>query len=79
MFVAVGVLFIVFEGTSGLEGLYASGGATDLAFSVERRVETFSESIPTSVALAVFGLLFAGFLVYRLTRRRKKKPAERDG
>jgi cytochrome c biogenesis protein CcdA len=79
MFVAVGVLFIVFEGTSGLEGLYASGGATDLAFSVERRVETFSESIPTSVALAVFGLLFAGFLVYRLTRRRKKKPAERGG
>jgi cytochrome c biogenesis protein CcdA len=79
MFVAVGVLFIVFEGTSGLEGLYASGGATDLAFSVESRVETLSESIPTSVALAVFGLLFAGFLVYRLTRRRKKKPAERDG
>src|SRR5215218_373642 len=76
MFVAVGVLFIVFEGTSGLEGLYASGGATDLAFSVESRVETFSESIPTSVALAVFGLLFAGFLGYRLTRRRKKKPAE---
>jgi hypothetical protein len=72
-------VFIVFEGTSGLEGLYASGGATDLAFSVERWVETFSESIPTSVALAVLGLLFAGFLDYRLTRRRKKKPAERDG
>jgi uncharacterized membrane protein len=79
MFVAIGVLFIVSEGTSSLEGLYASGGATDLAFSVESRVETLSESIPTSVALAVFGLLFAGFLLYRLTRRRKKKPAERDG
>jgi cytochrome c biogenesis protein CcdA len=77
MFVAIGVLFIVSEGTSGLEGLYASGGATDLAFSVERWVETFSESILVSVALAGLGLLFAGFLVYRLSRRRKKKPAER--
>jgi cytochrome c biogenesis protein CcdA len=77
MFVAIGVLFIVSEGTSGLEGLYASGGATDLAFSVERWVETFSESILVSVALAGLGLLFAGFVVYRLSRRRKKKPAER--
>ena len=79
MFVAVGALFIVFEGTSGLEGLYASGGATDLAFSVERWVETFSESAPISVTLAVLGSLLAGFLIYRLTRRRKKKPAERGG
>jgi LPXTG-motif cell wall-anchored protein len=29
------------------------------------------------VTLAVLGLLFAGFLVYTLSRRRKKKPAER--
>ena len=79
MFVAVGVLFIVFEGTSGLEGLYASGGATDLAFSVERWAGAFSERVPTSVALAVVGSLFAGFLVYRLSRRHKKKPAERGG
>ena len=77
MFIVVGVLFIAFEGTSGLEGLYASGGATDLAFSVERWVGTFSESLPISVALAVLGLLVAGFLVYRLSRRRNKKPAER--
>ena len=79
MFIAIGVLFIVFEGTSGLEGLYASAGATDLAFSVERWVKTFSESTPISAALAALGLLVAGFLVYRLAWRRKKKPAERAG
>src|SRR5918999_452098 len=77
MFVAIGALFIVSEGTSGLEGLYASGGAADLAFSVERGVETFSESILVYVTLAVLGLLFAGFLLYTLSRRRKKKLAER--
>ncbi len=79
MFVVIGILFIVSEGTSGLEGLYASGGATDLAFSVERWAGAFSERVPTSVALAVLGSLLAIFLVYRLSRRRKKKPVEREG
>ena len=79
MFVAVGVLFIVFEGTSGLEGLYASGGATDLAYFVERWAGAFSERVPTSVALPVLGSLVAGFLVYGLSRRRKTKPAEHEG
>ena len=79
MFIVIGVMFIVFEGTSGLEGLYASAGATDLAFSVERWVKTFSESTLISAALAALGLLVAGFLVYRLAWRRKKKPAERAG
>jgi cytochrome c biogenesis protein CcdA len=79
MFVTIGVLFIVSEGTSGLEGLYASGGATDLAFSMERWAGTFSESILVSVAHLGLGLLFAGFLLYGLLRRRKKKPADHGG
>ena len=78
MFVAVGVLFVVFEGTSGLEGLYTAGGATDLAFAVERWVDAASERLPVSVALAVLGVLLAGFLVFRLFRRRKK-PAGHKG
>src|SRR5215204_2637917 len=77
MFVVVGVLFITFEGTSGLEGLYASGGATDLAFSAERWAETLSEGVPALIALAVVGLLSAALLVYRTARRRNEKPAKR--
>jgi hypothetical protein len=76
MFVAIGVLFIAFEGTSGLEGLYASGGATDLAFSVERRAEAVSERAP--ISLAVLGLAFAGYVIFKLSQRRKK-PAGRKG
>jgi cytochrome c biogenesis protein CcdA len=79
LFVAIGVLFIVFEGTSALEGLYASGGATDLAFAVERWVSGVSERLPVSVALAVLAVLFAGFILYRLSRRRKKSPAGHRG
>src|SRR5919112_4586060 len=76
IFVAIGVLFIFSEGTSGLEGLYASGGATDLAFSVERWSGSFGEGALVSVVFAALGLLFAGFIVHRFARRRKKKPAE---
>ena len=79
MFVAIGVLFIVSEGTSSIEGLYASGGATDLALSVERWVGSLGEGSLISLVFAGLGLLFAGFLVYRLARRRKKKPVERGG
>src|SRR5918995_5764921 len=77
MFVVVGILFIAFEGTSGLEGLYASGGATDLAFSAERWAETLSGDVPALIALAISGLLFAAYLVHRTARRRNEKPAKR--
>jgi cytochrome c biogenesis protein CcdA len=77
LFVAIGVLFIVFEGTSALEGLYASGGATDLVFTVERWVGGVSERVTTSLTL--LAVLSAVFLLYRLSRRRKKPPAEHEG
>jgi cytochrome c biogenesis protein CcdA len=72
MFVAIGAMFIAFEGTSALESLYASGGATDLSFSVERWAEAVSARVPIYVPIAALGLLFAGYLIYNLSRRRKK-------
>jgi len=79
MFVAIGFLLIASEGTSGLEALYASGGAADLTFSADRRVEALSEGVPISVTLAVLGVLLAGSLVYGFLRRYTKKPAGRRG
>ncbi len=76
MFVAIGILFIVFEGTSALEGLYASRGATDLAFAVERWVSGVAESVPLSLALAVVAVLIAGVLLYQRTRRDSKGPGK---
>jgi cytochrome c biogenesis protein CcdA len=77
MFVAIGVLFIAFEGTSGLERLYATAGATDLAFSAERWAEAASGRVPLAATLAVLGLLVVGNIVYRLSRRRKKLAGHR--
>jgi cytochrome c biogenesis protein CcdA len=78
MFAAIGVMFIAFGGTSGLESLYASGGATDFAFSAERWAEAVSGRVPVSAVLAALGLLFGGYLLYKLSQRRKK-PAKPEG
>jgi cytochrome c biogenesis protein CcdA len=78
MFVVLGALFILFEGTSALEGLYTARGATDLAFAVERWVSAVAESLPLSLALAAVAVLLAGFLLYRRMRYRRVRRG-RDG
>ena len=52
MFVVLGVLFIAYEGTSALSGLYESSGATDLAFAAERWANNITREIPTIAILA---------------------------
>ena len=77
MFVALGALFIVFEGTSALEGLYASRGATDLAFAAERWVSGLSESLP--LALALLAVVLTAVALYRRARRNRKRAAGHEG
>ena len=79
MFVSLGALFITFEGTSALEGLYASWGATDLAFTVERWVSGLSESLPLSLTLALLAVALLAVLLYRRTRRGRKRAAGHEG
>lgn len=83
MFILLGTVFIVFEGTSALEGFYAANGATDLAFAAERWVNGLAESAPIALLLAVFAFLFVVIALYklarRLPRRGKKRPADHEG
>nr|MDQ3362813.1 cytochrome c biogenesis protein CcdA [Actinomycetota bacterium] len=58
MFILLGTVFIVFQGTSALEGFYAANGATDLAFAAERWVNGLAESVPLALMLAVVAVLF---------------------
>ncbi|MGH3145163.1 MAG: cytochrome c biogenesis CcdA family protein [Rubrobacter sp.] len=79
MFVALGVLFFVFEGTAALGGVYDARGATDLAFAAERWVNGLAESLPLSLALAVLAVLLAASLLYRRARRGRKDAAGHEG
>lgn len=76
LFVLLGVLFIVFEGTSALAGLYESSGAADLSFAAERRASGLAGGMTSAVLIGVVVLIVAALVLRRFSRRRKK-PAGR--
>ncbi len=83
LFIAIGVLFIVYEGTSALEGVYAANGATELAFATQQWVGGFAGNPFVAGAFVVLVLLGIAYAVFRWTRNRKsrssKKPVEYQG
>lgn len=73
MFVVLGAVFIVYEGTASLGGVY--GPAGELALALQQRLGSFSG---TPAALAVVAVvLAAGAVMVRRYVRRGEKPAER--
>lgn len=80
MFILLGTAFIVFEGTSALEGFYAANGATDLSFAAERWVNGLAESVPIAAMLALAALLLVAVVLYKVLHRRgKKRPVDHEG
>ena len=81
MFVLLGAVFIAYEGTSALSGLYEERGALALAYTVERRASSFASSVPDALALIVALALLAIVAFGRLrrrSRRRQEKECERQ-
>jgi hypothetical protein len=53
MFVLLGVVFIAYQGTSALSGLYEENGAVDLAYATEEWSTSFATSIPDTLVLTI--------------------------
>lgn len=74
MFVALGVVFIAYEGGSALSGLYESNGATDLAFAAERWIDEATAGA-TGIVLTVLLVAVAVVALARgLLKRRPEAP-----
>jgi cytochrome c biogenesis protein CcdA len=71
MFILLGVVFIAYEGTSALSGLYEENGAVDLAYAVEGWVSSFTRSVPDALVIAV---AIALAVVVVILGRRWRKP-----
>jgi cytochrome c biogenesis protein CcdA len=73
MFVLLGVVFIAYEGTSALSGLYEENGAVDAAYAAEQWARSLANSVPDALVLAV-AFAAALLLTVRAYRRRQRKP-----
>lgn len=78
MFILLGVVFIAYEGTSALTGLYAAGGAEDLALAAQQWIGGLTRSVPEAAVLAFFAAVAVGFYLYRLRGGKKKSAPETD-
>jgi cytochrome c biogenesis protein CcdA len=84
MFVALGVVFIAYEGTSALSGLYESRGATDVVFAAEQWSNNLAQSLPVAAVLVAVGAVLASVLAYKIlfgrsTATAKDQPRDGDG
>ncbi|MGB3633076.1 MAG: cytochrome c biogenesis CcdA family protein [Rubrobacteraceae bacterium] len=76
MFILLGAVFIIYQGTSAFEGFYDANGATDLAFTAQQWAGNVAESFPVISVILVVAFLAAAFFLYKNLRRDKKKPSE---
>ncbi len=73
MFVLLGAVFIVYDGTSALSGLYERNGAVDISYAAEQRANSIARSIPDALVLAVV-LATVLLLAVLAHGRRRRNP-----
>lgn len=79
MFVVLGALFIFYDGTTALSGIYASRGAEDLALAAEGWARSVSRAVPDALVLALLAALVLSFVAYRRLARKKRGPGSSPG
>ncbi|MCA1737520.1 MAG: cytochrome c biogenesis CcdA family protein [Actinobacteria bacterium] len=81
MFVVLGTVFILYEGTSALSSLYEENGAVDLAYASETWVGSLSRAVPDYLLLVVLAVALALARVGAYLRKRNgvSERRSRDG
>ena len=78
MFILLGAVFIIYQGTSALEGFYDTNGATDLAFAAQQWAGNLAGNwLVVLLVLLLASLLTAALLYKRLRRNGKPRPKPR--
>jgi cytochrome c biogenesis protein CcdA len=79
LFVAIGILFLRYDGTAGITGTLGLGDTTDLEFEAQRWISEVTAAIPAWVLPASIALV-AALVAWRRTRRSSTSdvPEERE-
>jgi MFS family permease len=72
MFILLGAVFLAYQGTSALSGLYEENGALDLSYAAEQWANSLARSIPDALVLAVALAAALGLAAAAYVRRRRK-------
>ncbi len=75
LFILLGVIFIAYEGTSALSGLYEAYGAEDLAYAAERWISSSTSSLADALVLAIALAAVLALAAAAILRRRRRKPS----
>jgi len=81
MFIVLGAVFIAYQGTSALSGVYETYGAIDVAFAAERWAGSLAKSIPDALLLAILlvAALALVLVAYGRRKRHRKLHAAPEG
>ena len=74
----LGVVFIAYQGTSALSGLYEDNGAVDLAYATEEWSTSFERSIPDTLVLTIELAVALTVAVIASWRRRASGGSKAD-
>lgn len=77
LIVAIGVLFLRFDGTAGITGVLGMGDTTELEFTLQERITTALAAVPSWV-LSGLGALAAGVWLLRRMRHGRSPSAVRE-
>ena len=78
MFVLLGVLFIVYDGTSALEGFYEKSGVGGLALAADRWSNGVFNGVPAWPVFAVLAVVALIWISHRLLRNGKGSDTETE-
>ncbi len=77
LFIVIGVLFLLFDGTAGITGFLGMGDSGDLEFAAQDWVDRVVGQVPVWVLPAAIALL-AGLWAWRSQRRDRREEEDRE-
>src|SRR5699024_4666481 len=76
LFIAIGVLFLRYDGTAGLTGSLGFGDTTDLEATAQQMVTEAAAAVPVWLVPALVAAVATGIAWFRLRHREGSDPTD---